>query len=96
MGYTEYQLLPYFGMAGISMIAMRADIRPVAIALCIAVFAQVFFRNTDILQWAVKVAENDKVNTGWGALRHRIRYATVMFAGICGAWYLMAKKRKAN
>jgi hypothetical protein len=80
-GYTEYEVLKYVGMAGISMMAMRSNPKLIYWALIATVFLQFFYLFVQF-PWAIDL----QAPYGYGVFRHKIRFSTVMFAGLMGAF----------
>jgi hypothetical protein len=84
-GYTEFRLAEIVAIWGVCVVCMRCDARPIMLALCLSVVVQAAIMHFGLIHWQLSdLARND---SPWGTFRQHIRYSTIMYAGMMGAWY---------
>jgi hypothetical protein len=85
-GWTEYQCAFLVGLTCIVLLSMRAKTVWIMRAMAISVIIQSAVHHFSLIPWAnhFPFATDDV----WGTFRQHIRYSTIMYAGLVGAWWI--------
>ncbi len=90
LGYTDLIVVRTAGVLGLAFWASRVDRKWIFRGLLISAILQIFFTYAKTINWAADYSEL----YSWGSMRHRIRYCTMIYAGVLSAWNIYHNKKE--
>lgn len=97
-GYTIYKIAEYVGIWALMVVASNSDKKYILYALVIAAFIQIAYTYfpinklyglNDYWRMQIDIKSNFNMNLyGWGTVRHKIRFATIIISGIIASLVL--------